>query len=96
LKQQSVSAIDLGIARDDINDIFSKIKRGLLEADIIITTGGVSMGEKDLLKQIIQTDFDAKIHFGRINLKPGKPTTFATCFINGEKKIIFALPGITL
>jgi len=94
LKQQSIDAIDLGIAKDNINHIFDKIKRGLTEADIIITTGGVSMGEKDLLKQIIQTDFDAKIHFGRTNLKPGKPTTFATCIFNNAKKFIFALPGI--
>lgn len=72
------------------------MKRGLSEADIVITTGGVSMGEKDLLKQIIETDFDAKIHFGRINLKPGKPTTFATCHVNNCKKFIFALPGISV
>jgi molybdopterin biosynthesis enzyme len=36
-----------------------------------VTTGGVSMGEKDLLKEILVTDLGAVIHFGRVQMKPG-------------------------
>lgn len=51
------------------------------------------MGDKDLLKPILQKKFQAKIAFGRLNMRPGKPTTFATCVFENKKKYIFALPG---
>ena len=86
--------IDLGIVPDNVDDIYRTLKNGLNQADFLITTGGVSMGERDLLKCVLINDFDAKIHFGRVNLKPGKPTTFATCDYNQKKKFIFALPGL--
>lgn len=46
--------------------------------DVLITSGGVSMGELDLLKPTIERALDGTIHFGRVSMKPGKPTTFAT------------------
>lgn len=65
---------------------------------IIITTGGVSMGELDLLKPTIERSLGGTIHFGRVAMKPGKPTTFATVpikTVNGERaqRFIFSLPG---
>ncbi|CAB4030014.1 gephyrin-like [Paramuricea clavata] len=60
---------------------------------MIITSGGVSMGEKDLLKPILQDELNATIHFGRVFMKPGKPTTFATLKHNEKDKLFFALPG---
>lgn len=39
--------------------------------DFLITTGGVSMGEFDLIKEVLVKDFGAVIHFGRVNMKPG-------------------------
>jgi gephyrin len=45
------------------------------EADILLTTGGTSMGPTDLLKPVIERHFNGTIHFA---VKPGKPTTFAT------------------
>ena len=47
-------------------------------ADVLTTTGDVSMGELDLLKPTIQHSLAGTIHFGRVAMKPGKPTTFAT------------------
>lgn len=64
--------------------------------DIIVTTGGVSMGELDLLKPTIERSLGGTIHFGRVSMKPGKPTTFATIPFKDQergKKLIFALPG---
>jgi len=66
--------------------------------DVIITSGGVSMGELDLLKPTIERSLGGTIHFGRVSMKPGKPTTFATVpFKNSagerENKVIFSLPG---
>lgn len=84
---------DMGIAPDDVHHIYERMKRALDQADVLITTGGVSMGERDLIKQILNVDFKAQIHFGRVQMKPGKPTTFATCIHNNRTKYIFALPG---
>ncbi|CAG7700040.1 unnamed protein product, partial [Allacma fusca] len=44
-------------------------------------------------KQVLTLDLKAKIHFGSVLMKPGKPTTFASCDFNGIKKLIFGLPG---
>ncbi|XP_027199266.2 molybdenum cofactor synthesis protein cinnamon [Dermatophagoides pteronyssinus] len=84
---------DLGITPDSADGILNCLNEAMQNADVIITTGGVSMGERDLLKKVLREDFNADIHFGRINLKPGKPTTFSTTTYNGKKKYIFSLPG---
>lgn len=60
---------------------------------MVITSGGVSMGEYDILKQVLIQDFNATIHFGRVDMKPGKPTTFATLNYKNSVKVIFGLPG---
>lgn len=58
------------------------------------------MGELDLLKPTIERSLGGTIHFGRVNMKPGKPTTFATVptkhsspTASRTKKTIFSLPG---
>ena len=75
----------------------SAIRRGLEESDILITTGGTSMGPADLLKPVIERQFDGTVHFGRVTIKPGKPTTLATIPFQGSggkiSKPVFALPG---
>ncbi|KAF9153100.1 hypothetical protein BG015_004081 [Linnemannia schmuckeri] len=87
--------LDLGIAPDSPEDLEAAIKGGLAKCDIVVTTGGVSMGEMDLLKPILEQKLGATIHFGRIMMKPGKPTTFATVPNpnGGQPRLMFALPG---
>ncbi|KAL0072898.1 MoaB/Mog domain-containing protein [Phycomyces blakesleeanus] len=85
---------DVGILKDSVESITEGISTALEEADVIITTGGVSMGEADYMKPILEQKFGAKIHFGRVLMKPGKPTTFATIkHESGKEKLVFALPG---
>lgn len=94
LKENHFPVIDLGIVNDDPSKLLSSLMFGLNNCDVILTTGGVSMGERDLLKPILVEDLNATIHFGRVNMKPGKPTTFATCpWKNGPAKVFFCLPG---
>jgi gephyrin len=74
------------------------LRNALRTVDVIITTGGVSMGELDLLKPTIERSLGGTIHFGRVAMKPGKPTTFATIPFkdnNGDRltRLIFSLPG---
>jgi len=64
---------------------------------ILLTTGGTSMGPTDLLKPLIERHLDGVVHFGRVSVKPGKPTTFASIPVHEQdgivSKPIFALPG---
>jgi gephyrin len=73
------------------------LQTGLKKADLVLTTGGTSMGPTDLLKPVIERYLNGTVHFGRVSIKPGKPTTFATIpMTEGNttiQKPIFALPG---
>ncbi|XP_052595464.1 gephyrin isoform X4 [Peromyscus californicus insignis] len=93
IQEHGYPTINLGIVGDNPDDLLNALNEGISRADVIITSGGVSMGEKDYLKQVLDIDLHAQIHFGRVFMKPGLPTTFATLDIDGVRKIIFALPG---
>ena len=86
---------DLGIAVDDPQIILDTLKDALPQIDLLVTTGGVSMGDKDLLRQVLVEDLDAELHFARVHMKPGKPTTFATLKLpeTNQKKLVISLPG---
>jgi molybdopterin molybdotransferase len=77
----------LGIARDTMKDTKDKLLKAL-ESDVVLSTGGVSRGKYDFVKEIFY-DLNVKILFESINVKPGRPCTF------GKKgnKLIFGLPG---
>ncbi len=94
--------VDLEVAKDTPhNELEDKIREGfrLHDLDVIVTTGGVSMGELDLLKPTIERSLGGTVHFGRVSMKPGKPTTFASVPFKEskdgrkEKRLIFGLPG---
>ena len=94
--------VDLKVARDTPdNELEDKIREGfrMHDLDVIVTTGGVSMGELDLLKPTIERSLGGEVHFGRVSMKPGKPTTFASVPFKDskdgkkEKRLIFGLPG---
>ncbi|CAL7941421.1 unnamed protein product [Xylocopa violacea] len=93
LRENGFDPIDVGIALDDENIMVDKIKNALEQVDVLITSGSVSMGDRDMLKPVLQHYFNATIHFGRVNMKPGKPTTFATCSFENRKKYFLCLPG---
>ncbi|PMB70957.1 Gephyrin [Beauveria bassiana] len=97
-KEWGYEVVDLGIAQDQSNSLEETLRSGLRRSDVLITTGGVSMGELDLLKPTIERSLGGTIHFGRVAMKPGKPTTFATVPVKdnaGQRvsKVIFSLPG---
>lgn len=58
------------------------------KSSFIICSGSVSMGDKDFLKPVLKT-LNYELHFGRVNMKPGKPMTFAS---HGDN-YVFGLPG---
>ncbi len=83
--------VSLGIAPDTKEGLRTLIEQALTEYDGLITSGGVSVGKLDLVKELLEEM--GTIHFGRVNLKPGKPLTFVTVEINGQRKPVFGLPG---
>lgn len=97
-REQGFDVVDLGIAADKPGTLEQTLRDALRRVDLVITSGGVSMGELDLLKPTIERSLGGTIHFGRVAMKPGKPTTFATVSVKndaGERvsKVIFSLPG---
>jgi molybdopterin molybdotransferase len=86
-REAGCEVIALGIARDTLEVQREAILRGLDQADLLLTSGGVSMGTRDLMKPLLAEL--GRVHFGRVAFKPGKPTTFAT--VGG--KLVFGLPG---
>ncbi len=85
--------IDVGIARDTEANVEQAIEGAISQgADVLISTGGVSMGNKDFIKGILQRI--GTVHFGKICMKPGKPCTFATIKgADARTVVFFGLPG---
>ena len=92
---RSCRTVNYGIVNDDdIVSLTETISRATEECDVLITSGGVSMGAKDVIKHVLIEKLGCQVHFGRLHMKPGKPTTFATTDIDDKKQcLIFALPG---
>ncbi len=86
-KQTGALTVDLGTVRDSGSYIDEAIRPAVADCDILVTSGGVSMGELDLIKPYIE--LKGQVFFGRLNMKPGKPTTFGRI---GDC-LILALPG---
>lgn len=73
---------------DDLEKTRAAMSRAAEEADIVVLSGGVSMGEFDyVIEALAAVGF--KVHFSRVAMKPGKPMTFAT----RDRKVVFGLPG---
>ncbi|MDW8068263.1 MAG: molybdopterin molybdotransferase MoeA [Anaerolineae bacterium] len=79
--------VSLGILPDRPRALRGKITSALEKADVLITSGGVSEGERDLIGPLMAEL--GTVHFSRVRQKPGKPFTFATI----QGKPCFALPG---
>jgi len=79
--------IQLGNAPDEKGALRAAIERGL-EADILVLSGGVSMGKYDLVEQVL-ADLGAEFHYTGVSIRPGRPAVFGTC----RNKLVFGLPG---
>ena len=81
--------INLGIIPDERDQLEAAVKKALNSADAVITSGGVSVGPKDIIPQVLDALGKPGVIISGIAVKPGKPTTIA--MING--KPVFSLPG---
>jgi molybdopterin molybdotransferase len=84
-------AVDLGVARDDPADLRAKITRGL-ECDVLLVSGGVSAGIKDLVPGVLAA-LGVVEKFHQVRVKPGKPLWFGVRESEGRRSFVFGLPG---
>ncbi len=90
LRSWGAEAFDLGIARDNRESLVTKLKEALaLDPDLLVTSAGISVGDHDIVKQILLEM--GTINMWRVKIKPGKPLAFGRI---GEKSVPFlGLPG---
>lgn len=87
LRALNVEHVDMGVVRDDPEAIGAAFRNAAMNNDVVISSGGVSVGDADYVKQIL--DELGKVDFWKIRMKPGKPLAFGQL----GKAIFFGLPG---
>ncbi len=88
LRDCGCEPVELGIADDVREDLLEKMDYGLSEADALVTVGGASVGEYDLVKDVL-AELGCEQRFWKVAMKPGKPFVFGT----RGAKLVFGLPG---
>lgn len=92
LRDAGAEVRGLGIGPDEPDALRKLVVDALREVDVLVTSGGVSVGTHDLIKPLLESL--GTVHVGRVKLKPGKPFTFATLPVSGGgDKLAFGLPG---
>lgn len=92
VQETGMIPVNCGIAGDNKEEIITAVKSALDHCDILITTGGVSAGKFDFVKEVF-SDLGIKTLFHKINIKPGKPVLFGLRESDGRPKPVFGLPG---
>ncbi|MGM0518262.1 MAG: molybdopterin molybdotransferase MoeA [Campylobacterota bacterium] len=88
-KKAGANTLQMGIVKDDIDSITNLLETALENSDIVVTTGGVSVGDYDFVQDVIKDKLDAKVLFHGVTIKPGMHLLAAI----KDGKIIIALPG---
>ena len=83
--------IDMGVVKDDPASLEAAFRTACENADAVITTGGVSVGEADYTKRIMADLGD--VTFWKIGMRPGRPMAFGRVSSNGKSAYLFGLPG---
>ena len=87
LSKLPVKIKDLGIVKDKRSAIMTKLTHAAKSSDIIISTGGVSVGDADFIKDALEEI--GKVNFWKISIKPGRPLAFGKI----KNSLFFGLPG---
>ena len=91
LRRMKVDLIDMGVVRDDPAALEAAFRSACENADAVITSGGVSVGEADYTKQIMASLGD--VTFWKIAMRPGRPMAFGRIASHGRSALLFGLPG---
>jgi molybdopterin molybdotransferase len=85
--QLGCDAVNMGIVQDELAEIKKRMEEGL-RSDVLITTGGVSVGKYDLVMSALK-ELGGEVKFWKVNIKPGMPLMFGQC----RGRLVFGLPG---
>ena len=91
LSRLNCDIIDMGVVRDDPASLESALKAAAADADVIITSGGVSVGEADFIRELLGRL--GEVLFWKIAMKPGRPMAFGRIAHAGRQAHFFGLPG---
>ncbi|HEX6963876.1 MAG TPA: gephyrin-like molybdotransferase Glp [Lacipirellula sp.] len=91
LAEAGAAPVDLGVGRDDPADLRQKIALGL-ECDVLLVSGGVSAGVKDLVPGVL-AELGVEEKFHQVRIKPGKPLWFGVRDEGQRRVLVFGLPG---
>ncbi|CAB4724606.1 unannotated protein [freshwater metagenome] len=90
--QAGAEAIDYGIVRDDEDALVAVLHQAATECDAIVTSGGVSMGDYDVVKAVLSRI--AEMHWMQLAIKPAKPFAFGLLQSSNSRRVpVFGLPG---
>jgi molybdopterin molybdotransferase len=85
--------LDLGNAADDLESLRTRLGYAIHEGHLVVTTGGVSVGAYDLVKQVFVELAGDDLDFWKVRMKPGKPLAFGRVARGGRSVPLFGLPG---
>jgi len=88
VKNLGAEVLSFGVIEDNKDILKNKVKEALEKSDIVITSGGASVGDFDFVEQVLK-EINADVKFKSVAIKPGKPISFAIV----DKKLFFSLPG---
>jgi molybdopterin molybdotransferase len=84
--------LDLGACRDESAPLRAILQRALAEADLLLVSGGMSMGTRDLVPPMLK-ELGVSLHVEKVRIKPGKPFILGSATINGCPAYVAGLPG---
>ena len=91
VEQAGAEPVDLGLVRDDEAAIAAAIEQAAATCDAVVTSGGVSMGDYDVVKLVL--DRIGRMHWLQVAIKPAKPFAFGLLTAGGGDTPLFGLPG---
>ncbi|MFT4504997.1 gephyrin-like molybdotransferase Glp [Caballeronia sp. 15711] len=96
LRRMNVEPVDLGIVRDDRASLEQALRQATQDADVVISSGGVSVGDADFTRDLMNALGD--VAFWKIAMRPGRPLAFGRLWSGkrpgeGESALFFGLPG---
>jgi len=89
---ECVEVLDLGVCGDVEGELMRVLGKAVAEADVVIVTGGMSMGTRDLVPAVLGK-LGVVFHVEKVRMKPGKPFVFGTVEVGGERGYVAGLPG---
>jgi molybdopterin molybdotransferase len=91
LQRLGCEPIDMGSVKDDPDALRAALRSACAHADVVLTTGGVSTGAADYIRQIMAELGD--VAFWKLEMRPGRPLAFGRIAANGHSALLFGLPG---